>query len=130
MTTALLLLSRLALAAVFATAAWTKLTDYPRWRQSLDQHDLGPALSSAVAALIPLAELAVAAGLIASPTTWTAALTALTLLTTFTAVTLHTLATGRAARCACFGKWGRLGSRTLARNALLAVPAVVLVVGG
>ena len=59
------MLCRVALAAVFGLAAWAKLTDFPRWRQSLDQHGLGPAVSGGVAWLVPVLEAGVAGGLLA-----------------------------------------------------------------
>lgn len=123
------MLCRVALAAVFGLAAWAKLTDFPRWRQSLDQHGLGPAVSGGVAWLVPVLEAGVAGGLLAPGAAWGAAVAALALLAVFTAAGARALATGRAARCACFGRWGRLGPRALARNVLFAVPAVVILVG-
>jgi hypothetical protein len=77
---------------------------------------------------VPLAELAAAALLVAAPKAGAAA--SLALLALFSAVVVRELAAGRRFECGCFGGAGgrRVGPSTLARNAVLAAAAVLVLV--
>src|SRR4051794_40429390 len=112
---AALLIARIALAAVFLTAGATKLLDRPGFRRVLAAFGLERSLAHPVSVLIPVAEVAVAAGLlVASAARW-AALGALLLLAVFGAAILGALARGRAPDCHCFGRLrsARIGWHTL-----------------
>jgi peroxiredoxin len=81
---------------------------------------------------LPLAELAVGIGLIFPPTARWAALAAFVLLAAFIAGIVRALARGEQPDCHCFGQIhsAPAGRTTLARNAVLAAAAGVVVVYG
>ena len=127
-----LLLLRLALALVFATAAAGKLLDLPGSRAALAGFGVPTPLAAAGGTLLPLAELAVSLALVPEPTARWAALGALVMLLSFIGGIARSLALGQAPDCHCFGQlhsepagWG-----TLARNVVLAAVAVVVVAAG
>lgn len=120
-----LLLARLLLAAVFAVAAVSKLTDGAGTRQGLRDFGLPAAVAGPLGLLLPLVELAVAVALLPAVSVWPAAIAALALLLLFTAAIGVNLARGRRPDCHCFGQVasGRIGVSTLVRNAVLAAVA-------
>jgi peroxiredoxin/uncharacterized membrane protein YphA (DoxX/SURF4 family) len=124
-----LLVARLLLAGVFATAGVAKLADREGSRRALTDFGVPPSLVAALAILLPLCELAVAAALIPTPTAWWGALAALALLLMFVTGIGVNLARGRKPECHCFGQIhsAPAGWKTLARNgALAAVASFVL----
>jgi thiol-disulfide isomerase/thioredoxin len=127
-----LLIARLGLAAVFGVAAAGKLRDRAGTRRAVAAFGVADRLVAPVATLLPVAELAVAVGLIpARSAPWGAAF-ALLLLAVFAAGIGLNLAQGRAPECHCFGQVhsGPAGWSTLARNAVLAGIAAAVVTHG
>jgi uncharacterized membrane protein YphA (DoxX/SURF4 family) len=122
----ILLVLRLLLAAVFAVAAAGKLTAHSRTVGTLEEFGVPAALRGPLAVALPVAELAIAVGLLPSATAAWAALAAALLLAVFTAAVARTLAQGREVDCNCFGSLGpsRISRWTLARNTVLLALAV------
>jgi uncharacterized membrane protein YphA (DoxX/SURF4 family)/thiol-disulfide isomerase/thioredoxin len=127
-----LLLVRLALAVVFATAAVGKLLDLRGSREAMTAFGVPASLAAAAGALLPVAELSVAVALVpASFARWSAA-GALVLLLAFIAGISRALAQGRAPDCHCFGQLhsAPAGRGALARNAGLAGLAGFVAIAG
>ena len=127
-----LLASRLALAVVLVAAAVAKLADREGARRSLGGFGVPAGVVPALALGLPLAELLLAAGLIASSTAWVAAVGATILLAAFTLAVGRALARGTESDCHCFGRLSAepIGPRLLARNGvLLALAGLVAVTG-
>jgi thiol-disulfide isomerase/thioredoxin len=122
---ALALAARLVLAAVFAVAAATKLTDREGTRKAVEEFGVPGRLAAPVALLLPLTELAVAGLLLPATTALAGAAGALALLALFSAAIGVNLAIGRSPDCHCFGQLhsAPAGWKTLARNAALAALA-------
>ena len=121
--------ARLALALMFAVAAAAKLADRDDARRTLRGFLVPGPLVAPLAVLVPLAELATAGALVASPTVAIGAGAALALLLAFTAAVAAALAGGRRVDCGCFGRLysAMVTPRTLGRNAvLLALAGFVL----
>lgn len=119
------------LAAVFATAALSKLADLPGSRRAVAGFGLPGQLGRLLALLLPLVELVVAGALVLTRTARWGALASLVLLVVLTAAIVGNLVRGRAPDCHCFG---RLHSApvswwTVARNGLFALVAAGLVWG-
>jgi peroxiredoxin len=117
-----LLIARVLLVLVFATAGVAKLADREGSRQAIVDFGLPWALAAPFGVLLPLAELAVAAALLPASTAWWGALGALALLSVFVVVISINLARGRKPDCHCFGQLhsAPAGWKTLARNGVLA----------
>ena len=128
---ALLLASRLLLAAVFAVAALAKLADREGSRQAVVAFGAPRPLAAPLALALPLAELAVAVLLLPAATALAGALGALGLLLLFSAAIALNLVRGREPECHCFGQLhsAPAGPRTLVRNGLLAVVAALTLAG-
>jgi prepilin signal peptidase PulO-like enzyme (type II secretory pathway) len=116
-----LLLSRLLLIAVFATAALAKLTDRAGSEKSFIDFGVPRTLAGPVSIVLPLVEIATAALLVPVAFAWWGAVLALALLVIFTAAIALNLLRGRRLDCHCFGSiqsepasW-----RTVARNGIL-----------
>src|SRR4051794_13590879 len=120
-----LLLARLALAAVFLVAGVGKLADRDGSRRAMLEFGAPPAAAAALAVLLPFAELAVAVGLVIPATAAYAAVGATALLVVFSVAIGANLARGRAPDCHCFGSLhsSPAGPGTLVRNVLLAAAA-------
>lgn len=140
---------RVAFAAVFAVAGIAKLRDLTGTRRAAREFGAPGVLVPAVAVLLPFAELATAFALVPEATADAGAAAALALLALFVVAIGVNLARGRQPDCNCFGQlhsapagWG-----TIARNLVLAAggaailgaqehevagayAAAVLVVGG
>ena len=123
-----LLAARLTLAVVFATAGLAKLVDRSGSRRALADFGVPRPLTAPGAVVLPVAELAVAAGLLARFSARVGATVALVLLAAFSVAIAAQLATGRAPDCHCFGRLRstRLGPVALLRNAVLAVLAFLV----
>ena len=99
-----LLIVRLLLAAVFATAGVAKVVDRSGSRQAIIDFGLPAALANPLAILLPLAELAIAGALVFPASAWWGALGALMLLLVFVAGISFNLARGRKPDCHCLGQ--------------------------
>jgi thiol-disulfide isomerase/thioredoxin len=129
----ILLVLRLALAAVFAASAAGKLADRRGTRDAAEEFGVPARLAAVVALALPVAELAVVGLLLVPSTVLAGAVLALGLLALFTAAIAMNLARGRRPACHCFGQIHSepIGARTLARNAVIAglAAAVALLPG-
>jgi uncharacterized membrane protein YphA (DoxX/SURF4 family) len=96
-----LLVARVFLALVFATAGVAKLADREGSRQAITDFGVPSALAAPLGLLLPLAELAVAASLLPGSTAWWGALG---LLSVFVVDISINLARGRKPECHCFGQ--------------------------
>ena len=125
-------LARGLLAGVFLLAGVAKLSDRRSFSDALTGFGIRGAVSLALAALLPLAELAVAAALLLPATSTVGALGALALLVPLTAAVAVALARGRTADCGCFGKdrSAPLSAVTLLRNGVLVGLAGAIAVAG
>ena len=126
---AVLLVARIALAAVFAVAGLAKLRDPRGWRKSLGDFGVPAVLVPVLAVLLPLAELACVIALLRERWAVPGAIGVMALLAIFIAAITVSLARGRAPDCHCFGQLNSspVSWRTLVRNlALLALAGVVV----
>jgi methylamine dehydrogenase accessory protein MauD len=123
---------RLALAAVFGAAALAKLRDREGTRTALSEFGVPQPLITSLALLLPVAELAVAASLVATPAVRVGAVGALALLALFSAAIAINLARGRTPDCHCFGQLHStpIGGGTLVRNAVLGGLSALLLAAG
>jgi peroxiredoxin len=129
---AALLIARLVLAAVFSLAGVAKLSDLKGSRRAIIDFGVPSAIAAPLGLVLPLAELTVAATLLAASTAWWGALGALALLSVFVVGITYNLARGRKPDCHCFGQLhsAPVGWKTLARNgALAAIAGFVLWAG-
>jgi peroxiredoxin/uncharacterized membrane protein YphA (DoxX/SURF4 family) len=128
----LVLGSRLLLVGVFATAGVAKLLDLAGSRRSLEAFGLSKRVVPVAAVILPIAELATAIALVPRPSAQWGALAAFVLLLAFIGGIASALARGQSPDCHCFGQLhsSPAGRGTLVRNALLAVPAALVVVRG
>lgn len=122
-------LAKLVLIVVFAVAAVAKLRDREGARVAAIGFGAPVAAAGVLGAVLPAAELIVAAALCLPRTTRSAAIAALLLLTAFTVAIIRNLARGRRTNCHCFGQLrsSPIGWPTVARNVALAGCAAVLV---
>jgi len=122
---AALLIARLVLGAVFTLAGVAKLSDLKGSRQAIIDFGVPSAIAAPLGLVLPLAELSVAATLLAASTAWWGALGALALLSVFVGGITYNLARGRKPECHCFGQLhsAPAGWKTLARNGVLAAIA-------
>lgn len=128
----ILVTAQLVLAAVFATAGVGKLLDLPGSRKAVAEFGVPAGIASPLGTALPLAELATAVALIFVPTARWGAVAALLLLTAFIAGIANAMRKGQAPDCNCFGQIhsAPAGGKTLARNAVLAAIAIVVVADG
>jgi thiol-disulfide isomerase/thioredoxin len=128
---ALILISRVLLAAVFAVAAFSKLADRAGTRAAVVEFGAPRLLAGPIGLLLPIAELAVAGLLLPDATARAGAFGAIGLLVLFSAAIAVSLARGRTPDCHCFGQLhsSPAGGMTLARNAALAAVAGFVLVG-
>lgn len=129
---ALLLIARCLLASVFLVAAAGKLLDLAGSRRALEEFGVPARVAQLAGPALPLAELAVAVALLIRPTAIAGAVGALLLLAVFVAGVARAMSQGRAPDCHCFGQIHSepAGPATLARNGVLAVPAVLILIAG
>ena len=127
-----LLIARVALAVVFATAAVAKLIDPARTRESLAGFGVAERFRASAAVVLPLTELALAALLLPQPTAVGAAIAAIVLLLAFSAAIARAIAHDETPDCNCFGQLGShpVGRASLARNAVLGAVAVTIAAAG
>ena len=129
--TAVAVITRVALAVVFAVAGLEKLRNREGTRQMLGAFGVPARLTRVVGFTLPLAELAVTVLLLPARTALYGAVGALALLGLFSAAIAWNLAHGRKPECHCFGQIHSepVGWRTLGRNAVLALVAVAALAG-
>lgn len=111
------------LAATFVVAAHFKSVDRVGVVESFDA--MGLAAPEVLSRLVPLAEVFVAAILVAVP--WVGSTLALALLAAFTLVLARLKASGQTIACRCFGAASaeRISSAQLIRNGMLIAAAIV-----
>jgi peroxiredoxin/uncharacterized membrane protein YphA (DoxX/SURF4 family) len=126
------LLIRVLLAVVFATAGVGKLLDLKASRESLRDFGMPAGLANIAGVLLPIAELATAVLLLLTPTAEIGAVVALVLLGGFIFGIARAMRQGVAPDCNCFGQLhsAPAGRTTLIRNGILAALAVVVLIGG
>ncbi len=126
------LVIRLLLAAVFATAAVAKLAGGSSLVETLQAFGVSTRVARPTAMLLPLVELAVAAALVPATTARYGAFGAAGLLAVFTAAVAYQLLRGRQPACNCFGRLmaAPIGPGTIARNVVLLAAACFVARGG
>lgn len=127
-----LLIARVLLAGVFATAGMAKLWDRAGFHRAVVDFGVPVRVAHRIGDLLPIAELTVAALLIPARFAFWSGLAALVLLCVFIAAIAANLASGRMPTCRCFGEVSArpIGPRTLVRNGLLALCAAAVVWSG
>jgi thiol-disulfide isomerase/thioredoxin len=129
--TAIVLGARVVLAAVFALAGATKLTDRAGTEKAAVRFGAPRRAAAPLALALPVAELVVAGLLLPASTAAAGAAGAVALLALFSGVMASALAFGDVADCHCFGSLhsASVSGRTLARNAGLAAVAAFALAG-
>ena len=124
----IIVLLRIALSAVFGIAGVTKLLDQRGTRDAVKNFGSPEALAPALSVVLPIAELAIAAGLLFASTEGASALAALLVLGLFVVAISVNLAHGRTHDCHCFGQlYSRpLGWSTLVRNLIFTLGAGIV----
>jgi uncharacterized membrane protein YphA (DoxX/SURF4 family)/thiol-disulfide isomerase/thioredoxin len=127
-----LLILRLLLAVVFATAAVGKLMDLGGSRRAMEDFGLPRRLAAIGGTLLPFLELGIAAALVVTPAARAGAVVALVLLLGFVAGIARLMRRGAAPDCHCFGQLHSepVGRETLVRNVVLAAMSAVVAAGG
>jgi uncharacterized membrane protein YphA (DoxX/SURF4 family)/thiol-disulfide isomerase/thioredoxin len=128
----ILLVARLLLAVVFATAGIAKLLDREGTRSALEDFGVPRVALSPASILLPLAELTTAMALVPPQTAQWGGLAALVLLLAFVGGIANAMARGQAPDCHCFGQLhsAPAGRGTVIRNLSLAVPAALVAIEG
>ena len=121
----IIVLLRITLSAIFGIAGVTKLIDPRGTREAVKNFGSPDPLAPALAIALPIAELAIAAGLLFTNTTRGSAVAALIVLALFVVAISVNLARGHTHDCHCFGQiYSRpLGWPTLVRNLVFALVA-------
>lgn len=121
--------ARLLLAAVFMTAAMGKFIDLAGSRRTLAAFGVRLDLVPALAVLLPVAEATTALALMFSQTARIGGAAAVLLLMVFVYGIARAIIRGQAPDCNCFGQLSAkpAGWSTLVRNAVILVPAVIVV---
>ncbi|MGH9746634.1 MAG: MauE/DoxX family redox-associated membrane protein [Candidatus Acidiferrales bacterium] len=140
----LLIVGRLALAAIFIVAAYAKLkpqaavpwspgsvrVSLAMFAMQVDSYQLlPPSLVSPAAHLLPPFELLVGLWLLAGIGLRYSALITSLLMTLFFAVTVRSYRLGLEINCGCFGPGERLGPKTLIRDGSLLALALAVAIG-
>jgi peroxiredoxin/uncharacterized membrane protein YphA (DoxX/SURF4 family) len=127
-----LIVARLCLAAVFFIAGFAKLADRSGTRQALAGFDVPRRLAGPLSLLLPAAELAAATALLFPTTARWGAAGSLVLLALFVVGLTRVLRRGETPDCHCFGQVHSKPASwvTVARNFVLALPAVFVAVAG
>jgi len=126
------LVIRLVLAGVFLTAGIGKLLDREGSEKALQGFEVPGWSVKPVAAVLPVFEILIAFGLLFTVTSWYSALAGLGMLAVFTAAMLYQISKGNAPDCHCFGQIHSepVSTKSVVRNVVFAVPAVVLLISG
>jgi len=128
----ILVATQCVLAAVFAVAGIAKLLDLPGSRKAVAEFGVPEPAAGAIGSVLPVAEIATAVGLVFVATATAASVVALALLIAFIGGISNAMRRGEAPDCNCFGQVhsSPAGWPTLARNAVLAALAVLVLVKG
>ena len=128
----LLLVARLALAAVFIVAGIAKLADLAGSRRAIEGFGLSAETARPLGVALPVAEVAVGVVLLPAATAPYAAIAGLVLLLAFCVAIGAALARGEEPDCHCFGQLhsAPAGWPTLARNVALAAVAGLIAGAG
>ncbi|HEX3616112.1 MAG TPA: MauE/DoxX family redox-associated membrane protein [Solirubrobacteraceae bacterium] len=128
----LVLVFRIALAVIFATAGVAKLSDLQSSRDTVEAFGMPKQLAEYAGSALPVGELAAAVALLITPAAVCGGAAAILLLTVFMIGIAYALNQGRTPDCNCFGQVSsaRIGWQTLARNAVLLLVAILVVVQG
>ena len=122
----LLMVLRIGEAAVFLAAGVAKLRAPQASRAAVRAAGVPLVLVTPLGTLLPVAELAVGAALLAGPLGW-AALAAVAMTVLFNAAIASRAARGDLGGCRCFGRGGRrIGWSTIARNGGVTAVALAL----
>lgn len=121
----LIVLLRIGLSAVFGAAGITKLLDQGGTRDAVKNFGAPESLAPALGIALPIAELAIAIGLLFVSFTPASSFAAILILLLFVIAISVNLAQGRTHDCHCFGQiYSRpIGWPTLARNLIFALAA-------
>jgi peroxiredoxin len=127
-----LLAARLVLFAVFVIAGGSKLADRPGTRKALAGFGVPERSTALLAIALPVAELAIALGLVPQISAWRAAIAAMALLGAFLAAIGINLARGKRPDCHCFGQIhsAPIGLSTVLLNVALLAAAGFIVAAG
>lgn len=120
--------SRLVIGVVFGLSAWGKLSDRVGTRTAIADFGVPVRWVPSMAWALPVVEAVVAVGALPPWTAAWAALIALLLLMAFTIAIVRLLVRGKRPACSCFGALSAtpIGARTVVRNGLLMVLAVIV----
>ena len=123
------LVARIVLAAIFGTAAITKLADVRGTRSAVEDFGVPAPLVRPSALMLPWVELAATVLLLVPATAWWGGLASLLLLAVFSVAVGVNLGRGRTPDCHCFGKLtpSPVGAAVLVRNLAFAIPALLVV---
>lgn len=125
----ILLLSRLFLAGLFATAGVAKLLDLKGSETAVRDFGVPGPLVKPFSIILPVSELVIAVLFFPLATTWYGALASLALLVFFTVGMAYQMARGNAPDCHCFGQLHTepVSKTSLIRNSIFSIPALFLV---
>ncbi|MGN6030103.1 MAG: redoxin domain-containing protein [Thermomicrobiales bacterium] len=130
----LLLVIRIGLAGVLLTASIGKLIDLrnPAGREAMEAFGIPASLAPAAAIALPILELVLGLLLLPVGTAWWAGLGTLLLMLVFMGGIARQMQQGNSPDCHCFGQLhsAPAGPRALARNAVFAAAAAILVLFG
>lgn len=126
------LVIRIALAAVFLAAGLSKLVTLRRTAARVRLFGVPEALARPVAIVLPVSELVIAALLVPDATARVGGLLAAVALVAFAGAIVRLIARGEAPECNCFGLLhsSRVGPGMLARNLVLAALGAVVAIAG
>lgn len=127
-----LLIIRLFLAAIFALAGIGKLYDTEGSEKAVKNFGVPESLAKPFAILLPLAEILVAILLLFAEISWFGAIGAFIILLIFIGGMLNQMRLGNAPDCHCFGQIhsAPVSKKTLLRNAVFVIPALILILSG
>lgn len=122
------LVIRVVVALLLGRAAVAKLVDRGSARDGAEQLGLPTGIAGPIGSVLPVAELAVAIGLVVTPVAGIAGTAAAALFAGFTVLVGVNLGRGRRPECNCFGSVGAepIGMLTLVRNVVLTAAAVAV----
>lgn len=128
----ILLLSRLFLAAILATAGIAKVLDLKGSETAVRDFGIPEPLVKPFSFILPISEILIALLFFPLSTSWIGAFGALLLLVGFNLGMGYQMAKGNAPDCHCFGQLHTepVSAKSLIRNGIFAIPALFLVLRG
>lgn len=126
------MIARTTLAAIFAVAGMAKLASFGRTRSTIEAFGFRGPWAAVLARMLPVSELAIAAGLLVGTTAVTAACAAAGLLLLMSIAVVVVIRRGERPACHCFGALSTrpVGPGTLVRNGALVALAILAAEGG